>query len=475
MDFLPDTDSENESGFNTEKNVKVYKPKELNDLLLTKTKEIASDYCEISIIGDIINFKKWKSSGCGFDVSMDDNKVSCNSWIRNGLRPEDITNYINTKCIVGGFLKAEYYYGHKFTLNVNSIKIQNNDTKLKELKSICDAKGYFKNKKIIDWGNIENIGIISKINTQGYDDFCNQFKVPLEITLEQITLEGSKTQKECIESIQRLQHCDVIIIVRGGGDTSEISNSFDCIGLFEAIKNSSVPIITAIGHEQDKDDRLLITNVSDLDFPTPTALAKDLNKKFFEPLIQKIDNLLSENEELFDDLIEKTNSKLYKALSCFIEDFLKHKFGGQIVEVKNDETNIIIKKDGIYYNQQLDFNDELQFTDNDLELKDSILEALDCEDIDIIKNNFKKLNVDNHALTSNILDNIKKIKQNNNLEEKFSETIASKTRNYYLKKMAKTTSFNNLIKIRGMLLWYKEHIFNGEPIKDVYRFIKSIN
>ena len=37
------------------------------------------------------------------------------------------------------------------------------------------------------------------------------------------------------------------------------------------MKKSNVPIITAIGHEQDKGDKLLITNVSDIDFPTPTA------------------------------------------------------------------------------------------------------------------------------------------------------------------------------------------------------------
>ena len=55
------------------------------------------------------------------------------------------------------------------------------------------------------------------------------------------------------------------MIIRGGGDTSGISNSFDTIELFDAIYSSKIPIITAIGHEADTGDKLLITNVSDYD------------------------------------------------------------------------------------------------------------------------------------------------------------------------------------------------------------------
>ena len=87
-------------------------------------------------------------------------------------------------------------------MNVSSIRMVGNDTKLKELKTQCQQKGYFENKKIIDWKNIQTIGIISKKNTQGYDDFCDQFKVPLQIKLEQITLEGPKTASNCIYAIE---------------------------------------------------------------------------------------------------------------------------------------------------------------------------------------------------------------------------------------------------------------------------------
>ena len=477
MNFLHDTDSDDET-INSISIDKIYKPKELNKLLLNKITTIANEYTEISIIGDINTFKKWRRSGCSFKITMDKESFECIAWEKDGLHPNNVESYINTQCIIRGFIDAKYFYSHKFVINVNSITLMNKDTKIKELKSICENKGYFENKKTLKWNSITKIGIISKKNTQGYDDFCNQFKVPIVINLEQITLEGEKTYKECIESIKKLQDLDLIIIVRGGGDTGEISNSFDCVELFDIMKKSNVPIITAIGHEQDKGDKLLITNVSDIDFPTPTALAKDLNKKLYEPLIQTVDNLLNSNEESFNVSLETENNKLYESLKCFLEDFLKSKFGGNIIEVNNDETHIIIKRDGKYYNNNLNFDNELKFTEEDINLKDDLLYALEEEDIDIININCNKLNIDTHKLSTNIHDNIKKIKQNNKLENKFEQTRSNKNKKYYLNKNYRTHSLNNLVKIKEILSWYKETIqesmdgTNNDAIKDIYNFLK---
>ena len=75
--------------------------------------------------------------------------------------------------------------------------------------------------------------------------------------MNQITLEGEKTSPECIKAIENSQDSDLILIIRGGGDTAEISNPFDTEELFKSIKSSEVPIVTAIGHEQDKGDKLI--------------------------------------------------------------------------------------------------------------------------------------------------------------------------------------------------------------------------
>ena len=192
---------------------------------------------------------------------------------------------------------------------------------------------------------------------------------------------------ECIEAINKLQHMDVIIITRGGGDTSEISNSYDTKELFNCIRLSKVPIITAIGHEQDKGDKLLITNVSDKDFPTPTTLAKDLNHKFYEHL----DYILNEIHKLYDwwfyKAIDNIN-KLYDTLSILIEDILVYKFGAKIIKLSKGETNVIIEVDGKYYKNTINYKEECDISD-DISIRNDIIYALATKNIDLVNEKFK--------------------------------------------------------------------------------------
>ena len=396
--FLSDTDSES----NTDSAITIYNPKELNSMLLNLTTDISYTIPEISVCGDITNFKKWKRSGCSFKISINGDSIECKCWTRpnkkvgdisssyNDLTPGDIEKFLNTRCTVTGNIRAEYFYSHKFVLDINTITHTNNKTKLNELKTICQTKKYFENKKTINWTNIKSIGIISKQNTQGYDDLRNQFKFDsiVNITLEEITLEGPKTSRECIKAIKNLQNMDIIIITRGGGDTSEISNSYDTIELFDCIKLSNVPIITAIGHEQDKGDKLLITNVSDNDFSTPTTLAKDLNHKFYEHIDYISNEILQLYDKWFYTKIDQDINTLYDTLYSLIEDILTHKLGAKIIKLTKEESNIIIELDGKYYKNTIHYQDECDISD-DISTRNDIINALDTRNINTVDELFK--------------------------------------------------------------------------------------
>ena len=477
MDCLLSTSSDDETLENKEK---LYNPKQLNNLLLNETKNTAKKYHRVSIIGDITDFRKWKRSGCGFKLTLNKESIECKVWEKDGLTVDEVEKYMNTQCIITGVIEACYYYGHKFVVNVLSIKIDNEDTKLNKLKSICEKEGYFENKKVIDWNNIYTIGIISKMNTQGRDDFHSQFLVPISIKFSQITLEGPKTYKECIKSIKELQDCDLILIMRGGGDTGEISNSYDVPELFKCIKNSSVPIVTAIGHEQDKGDKLLITNVSDLDFPTPTALAKDLTQILYRPIYDKIGDMLQTNQENFDNIIEKDTDILYNNLTLFLEKFIKSKFGGRIVEIDDEEDHIIIHKNGKYYFNQLVFDKELDLKASDLQYKDTLNRALVARDINAIHKLFTSLNGPTFVLTDSILDCTKKIKKIETLRDKFINSEPKVFKKYYLKKNKYSGDTKEYIKIRANIFWYKKIVDDvccgrkHEEIVSIYDFIKNL-
>ena len=457
---------------------KLYEPCHLNSLLLADMKRASNQFETVYITGDINSFYKFKISGCSFKVSLNNESFRCKVWWETSVfTPDKVENFVNTRCIVGGIIKAENFQSrHGFYLEVKSIDILHNDTKLEKLKEICNQKGYFIGKKTIDYDKITKISIISKLNTQGYDDFVNQFKVPINIELKQITLEGERTSQECIKAIDNSQESGLIAIVRGGGDTSEISNSFDTEELFKAIKDSKVPVVTAIGHEQDKDDKLLITCVSDLNSHTPTALAKFLNSKLYEHLLNKIDIEIEKNEQQFRTNINVQINNEFKILEKYTDVLINKKFGGPIVEISNENTKIVIKMGEKYYIHTISLNNEIQISNSDLKIKEQLLTSVKEKNIKLFEKSLKKFNRIDEEVEEYVRNSIDKLHKLNRIDDEFSESIGDKNLLYctLLKPVRKLTKF---VQNRQILLYYKNVIFNslnGDDVPDINQIYKHI-
>jgi len=289
----------NTNKINSNDKNKIYLPGELNNLLFSKNKSTVSNFGIIKLQGDIKYCRPFKeNSGMSFKLQENDNdnSFSCKVW-KNDIPLDIVFNLENTNCTITGKLEASFYNSiHSYYIQVLNIEKLMNETKLDSIKKQCEKNDYFKNKKIIAWNNINNIGIISKKNTQGYNDFVKQFDLPITIELKEISLEGKKTSEDAINAIKNFQNMDLILIIRGGGDTNEISNSFDTLELFDCIKKSKIPVITAIGHQDDKDDKLLITKVSDLDYATPTTAATSITEELMSTSINKIKQQCKTNE-----------------------------------------------------------------------------------------------------------------------------------------------------------------------------------
>ena len=379
---------------NIDKPCKSYTPKKLNDFLLTKTKSCIKEIGIINITGDIKNYKIFKSKGSSFKISDNTNLFSCIAWENNIDNYDQLHEYENTCCIVTGYLCAEYFSeNHSFKLNITDIKkLDDIKTKLDKIKEECDLKGYFKNKKNINWSNINNIGIISKKNTQGYNDFIKQFYLPINIQLKEISLEGKNIYIDIINAIKELQNNDLILIIRGGGSTTEISNSFDILELFDSIKKSSIPIITAIGHEDDKDDKLLITKVSDLDYPTPSTASINISNILTNSMLNKI------NDE------------------CEIKNYFKNKKNINWSNINN--IGIISKKNTQDYNnfiKHFNLPINIQLKEISLEGKNTYIDFINAikelqnNDLILIFNYTDKINqINNSLFILELFDSIKK-------------------------------------------------------------------
>lgn len=434
---------------------------ELNRQLTDEFDETLTKYESVSMKGEIIECKLWKDSLVQFTIKDGDNfmnKFKCKAWARNGIDLQRIISHENTTCIVTGVIKQNYWCGGRdFVLDLNDdIVFDNDNSRMKELKKECDMRGYFQDKKDIIWSCIKTIGLISKKDTQGYNDFMKQFKMPIKIIEKDIVLEGDNTEDTLICAILELQTMvDIILIIRGGGSTMDISSSFDRLRIFECIKHSRVPIITAIGHEADKDDKLLITSISDYDFPTPTRSATELNRILKEPYITKLNNAIVLIEKSFNVAIENMRDEEYLKLRCMFDRVVKDKFGGRIIDLNDREDYIIIHYNGNHYKMKIDFTNQMNITNEEIDIMNMIESGISDKDIDLIEDNIEEFITDKQMIKL-IKDSIKGIKNADKLEDKLSKSEPKKIKTLYCKCIQMDTSdCKQLIQLHSMYLWYR--------------------
>lgn len=118
-----------------------------------------------------------------------------------------------------------------------------------------------------------NIGVVTSKTGSVLQDIINVIsrRFPLPILLAGTSVQGDGAEKGIVSAIQSLQDkADVIIIARGGGSFEDLF-VFNHPDVVTAIRNSTVSIISAVGHETDT---TLSDFAADRRVPTPSAAAE---------------------------------------------------------------------------------------------------------------------------------------------------------------------------------------------------------
>ncbi|MCE5211654.1 MAG: exodeoxyribonuclease VII large subunit [Deltaproteobacteria bacterium] len=146
-----------------------------------------------------------------------------------------------------------------------------------QLKARLSAEGLFdeRRKKPLPFLP-ERIGVITSPTGAVIRDILNITKrrfPSADILIAPVRVQGSEAAAEIIQALRRLhslENIDVIIIARGGGSLEDIA-PFNDEALAREIFRSSIPVVSAVGHETDF---TICDFVADLRAPTPSAAAE---------------------------------------------------------------------------------------------------------------------------------------------------------------------------------------------------------
>ena len=127
----------------------------------------------------------------------------------------------------------------------------------------------------------KRVAVISSATAAGYGDFSNQLVnnqcgFYFYTELFQAIMQGEGVEQSILKALDsiyaREQEFDVVVIIRGGGATSDLTG-FDTYPLAAAVAQFPLPIVTGIGHERDD---TVLDMVSHTRVKTPTAAAEYL-------------------------------------------------------------------------------------------------------------------------------------------------------------------------------------------------------
>lgn len=132
---------------------------------------------------------------------------------------------------------------------------------------------------------VQRIAIISSAQAAGYQDFMKELGASVyrfETTLFEASMQGSTAEDSLIAALgevaDREEEFDVVVIIRGGGATSDL-NCFNSYNLCNHIAQFPLPVITGIGHDKDQSVADLVAHTA---LKTPTATATWLVERMLQ-------------------------------------------------------------------------------------------------------------------------------------------------------------------------------------------------
>lgn len=255
----------------------VFSVSELNEYVGTL---LSSDpnLCDIRVSGEISGFKRHTSGHLYFSLKDENALVRCVMFRQQAMRlsfsPQDGMQVT----LIGR--ASLYEKDGTFQLYANALRKSGEGELFRRFLALKDAlekKGYFaqERKRPIPFLP-RRVGVVTSETGAAVQDIFNiiRRRFPrMPIVLAPVKVQGQGAAEEIARAIRQMNEqnaADVLIVGRGGGSLEDLW-AFNEEVVAEAIVNSRIPVISAVGHETDF---TIADFAADLRAPTPSAAAE---------------------------------------------------------------------------------------------------------------------------------------------------------------------------------------------------------
>ncbi|MBO5143318.1 MAG: exodeoxyribonuclease VII large subunit [Clostridia bacterium] len=227
-----------------------------------------------------------------------------------------------------------------------------------QLKEKLEAKGMFNEKYKKDIPTLpKSIGVITSKTGAVIRDIINVTtrRLPnVNIKLYPAAVQGVGAAETIVKGIKyfnETKNVDIIIIARGGGSLEDLWPFNEEITA-NAIFESEIPIISAVGHETDF---TIADFVADLRAPTPSAAGElavpdrneiiwklqNINRRMSLSLTKKVEGMNNRYQKIMNSRVMKNPKDSLNEKKLLIDNLLKNLEKNMILEVKNKKINLV--------------------------------------------------------------------------------------------------------------------------------------
>lgn len=269
-------------------------------------KVVESNFSYVKVKGEVIGLKIATSGHCYFSLKDGDATIACTCWrsvmARVSFKLED-----GMQIVVTGSASI-YAPQSKYQFSVDKIETDGIGSLMQLLqarKEKLQKEGLFdesRKRKLPFFP--KKIAVVTSLSGAVIRDIIHRLRerCPTHVMVWPCLVQGETASDEITAAIDQIQTLndkpDVIIVARGGGSFEDLW-CFNEENVVRAVARSSIPVISAVGHETDF---TLIDFVADVRAPTPTAAAE-----IAVPVLSELKAILLRH---FASVISSTNKGL---------------------------------------------------------------------------------------------------------------------------------------------------------------------